>query len=132
MAVETYYRRQTDGSVAISPPAAAMAWARDAGLQVAVPELGNGQLRIVDPQPGSVFYMAPELRAQELSLRASAPASATTVTFRMNGQELGEVSPGDARLVWALQPGQHEFQVTARLRDGSMTVATSTFEVKPR
>lgn len=130
--IETYYRRQADGSVAIAPPAAAMAWARDAGLQVSIPEAGNGQLRIVDPQPGSVFYMAPELRGQELSLRAEAPADATTVTFQMNGDTLAEVSPGDARLVWALRPGVHELQVTARLRDGSLAVATSTFEVKPR
>jgi membrane carboxypeptidase/penicillin-binding protein PbpC len=130
--VETYYQRQADGGVAVSPPAEAMAWARDAGLLVAPPEAGDGRLRIVDPQPGSVFYLAPELHAQELAIRAEAPADAIAVVFRMNGDTLAEVSPGDARLVWALRPGAHELQVTARLRDGSLAIATTTFEVKPR
>jgi membrane carboxypeptidase/penicillin-binding protein PbpC len=132
LTVETYYRRQADGSVAISPPVAALAWARDAGLRLSLPEPGSGHLRIVDPQPGSVFYLAPELRAQELSLRAEAPADATTLMFQMNGDTLAEVPPGDARLVWALRPGVHELRVTARLRDGSLAIATSTFEVRPR
>lgn len=131
-ATETYYVRQTDGTVAINPPAEAIAWARDAGLQIAAGAGGGERVRIIDPQPGSVYFLAPELRAQELSLRAETPADAIGVTVSINGTALAEIPPGDGRLVWALQPGVHELRIAARLRDGSIAVATSTFEVRTR
>lgn len=131
-ATETYYARRADGTVTINPPAEAVAWARDAGLPVGWGTGGGESVRIVDPQPGSVYFLAPELRTQELSLRAETPADAVGVTISINGAALGEVPPGEARLVWALQPGIHELRVAARLRDGSIAVATSTFEVRTR
>lgn len=131
-ATETYYVRETDGTVAINPPAEAIAWARDAGLQIAAGAGGGERVRIIDPQPGSVYFLAPELRAQELSLRAETPADAIGVTVSINGTALAEIPPGDGRLVWALQPGVHELRIAARLRDGSIAVATSTFEVRTR
>ncbi|MCL4239839.1 MAG: transglycosylase domain-containing protein [Dehalococcoidia bacterium] len=129
---ESYYRRQADGMVAVFPPIEAIAWARDAGLRVGAPGAGEGQLRIVDPQPGSVFSVAPELRSQELVLRAEPPPGTTMVTFRINGETVAQLSPPDSRAVWALRPGVFELQVSARMNDGSVAVATSTFEVKPR
>ncbi len=131
-ATETYYARQADGTIAINPPAEAVAWARDAGLPVGTRTGPGESVRIVDPQPGSVYFLAPELRAQELSLRAVTPADATGVTVFIDGTPVGDVQPGDARLVWALQPGVHELRVAARLSDGSIAVATSTFEVRTR
>lgn len=95
-------------------------------------EAGQGQLRIVDPPPGSVFSVAPELRSQELVLRAEPPPGTTIVTFQINGETVAELSPPDSRAVWALRPGVFELQVSARMNDGSVAVATSTFEVKPR
>lgn len=130
--VERYYARQADGSVAINPPAEAIAWARDAGLQVAAPAGGERQVRIIEPQPGSVYFLAPELRTQELSLRAQTPSDAIGVSVSIDGEPLADPPPGDSRLVWALQPGVHELRVAARLRDGTLTVATSTFEVRTR
>ena len=130
--IESYYRRQADGTVAVFPPVEAIAWARDAGLQVGSPEAGERQLRIVDPPPGSVFYVAPELHSQELALRAEPPPGASKVTFRINGETVAELLPPDTRAVWALRPGVFELQVSARMNDGSVAVATSTFEVKPR
>lgn len=131
-ATETYYVRETDGTVAINPPAEAIAWARDAGLQIGAGAGGGERVRIIDPRPGSVYFLAPELRAQELSLRAETPADAIGVTVSINGTALAEIPPGDGRLVWALQPGVHELRIAARLRDGSIAVATSTFEVRTR
>jgi penicillin-binding protein 1C len=131
-AVERYYARQADGTVAINPPAEAIAWARDAGLPVAAPAGGERQVHIIEPQPGSVYFLAPELRTQELSLRAATPSDAIGVSMSIDGEPLAEPPPGDSRLIWTLQPGIHELRVAARLRDGTVAVATSTFEVRTR
>jgi penicillin-binding protein 1C len=129
---EQYYVRDESGRVAINPPMEALAWARDAGFATArdAPDASGGPIRIVQPATGSVFFMAPELREQQLVLRASAPAGSERVTFRLDGRVIGEGPGADVRLVWRLEPGMHRVEATARLADGSTTTATSTYEVK--
>ena len=129
---EAYYLRQPDGSIAIAPPVAAIAWARDAGFQVVEASGGGGGLRIVEPHNGSVFFLAPELRTQGLALRAEASAGAISLTFLMDGAPIGTLPPGEGRLIWELSPGAHSLQVIALQPDGSTVTASSTFEVRPR
>lgn len=131
--VEQYYVRLADGRLAISPPAAARAWARDAGLALdGESTLLASTPRIVAPADGSTLYLAPELASQEVVLRATAGAGAVDVTFRVNGSLAGAVEGGDARIVYPLRPGHYEVEVTARYSSGAQASAFSQFEVKPR
>jgi len=127
---ETYYVRQPGGAVAIAPPSEAVPWARDAGFQLALQPGDGGGLQIIDPQPGSVFFLAPELPAQELVLRAEAPPGNIDLQFSMDGEVIAQLPAGETRLVWDITPGTHTFQVTARQRDGSTVSASTTFEVR--
>jgi penicillin-binding protein 1C len=130
--VERYYSRDPSGQVRVNPPAEARAWAIDSGLALAGPEESSADaaVRVVQPGPGSVFFVSPELKSQELVLRASIPPGAGDVEFRVDGRVVGR-SPGpDPWLTWRLDPGQHRLEVVARLRDGTEAIATSTYEVR--
>ena len=131
---ESYYTREPDGRTSINPPLEALPWALDAGLAVTQGRAGvaGDSLRIVEPGAGSVLFLSPELKEQQLVLRAAAPTGTESVTFRVDGQVIGAVLAGDARLVWRLEPGHHQVQVTARLKDGGSATATSTYEVRTR
>ena len=132
-ATETYYVRQPTGEVAIDPPLRARAWALDAGLLLAnAPSDAAASVRIVSPGDGSTLYLAPELRSQEVVLRASAGPGAREVTFSVDGVVAGTVSAGDARLVHPLGAGRHQVQATATYSNGTTVTATSVFEVKPK
>ncbi len=129
---ERYYVRGPDGRTAIDPPLEAQAWARDAGISIGdAGQIGGDPLRIVAPVPGSVLYRAPELADQRIVLRASAARGIARVSFEIDGQALGDADGGDARLVWALEPGRHTLRVSATLPGGEVAAITSTFEVRP-
>ncbi|HKY52315.1 MAG TPA: transglycosylase domain-containing protein [Candidatus Limnocylindria bacterium] len=131
-AVERYYARSADGRILIDPPAEARAWARDAGIDLvsgAVPAIDQ-EIRIVAPVSGSVFYIAPELASQELSIRAAAATGVQRITFEIDGRVVAEVPASDARLVWSLEPGSHTLRAIARHADGTTSEATVRFEVR--
>ena len=134
-AIETYYQLDSSGRLQLDPPAAARAWALDAGLSV----VGDASLdtraqadgvRIVSPGPGAVLYLAPELDAQEAVLRASAPAGASRVEFVIDGITVGAIGAADPRLIWPLVVGVHDLEVVARLANGSTRSARIRFEVR--
>jgi membrane carboxypeptidase/penicillin-binding protein PbpC len=129
---ETYYTREAGGRISINPPVEARAWAMDAGLALTDGRAGaaGGPVRIVEPVVGSVFFLSPELKEQQLVLRAAAPAGTESVTFRVDGRVIGDAFEGDARMVWRLEPGHHQVEATARLKDGGSVTATSTYEVR--
>lgn len=130
---EAYYIRQPDGQLAISPPPAARAWARDAGLPLATPQSGGtAPVRIVAPGDGATLFLAPELAAQEVVLRATAGPDAMQLTLRVNGEVAGTVPGGDARITYPLHSGQYEVEATALYAGGATSTTTSTFEVKSR
>ncbi len=130
---EMYYVRQPDGQLAISPPPAARAWAKDAGLPLATtPSTGGPAVRIVTPANGSTLFLAPELSAQEVVLRATAGPDAMQVTLRVNGEIAGTVPGGDARVVYPLHAGQYQLLATALYPNGETATTTTTFEVKQR
>lgn len=129
-ATERYYVRQPDGPLMVNPPAEARSWAVGAGLVLASSEPEPG-LRVVQPAANSVLFLAPELAAQELIIRASAPPGVETVSFRIDGTPAGTVPGPDARLRWELDPGTHQVEVTATLGGETLT-ASSTYEVRTR
>ena len=131
--MERYYTREADGRISINPPVEARTWAMDAGLSVGSGTVAPGDgIRIVEPSAGSVLFLSPELQEQQLVLRAAAPPGAAGVTFSVDGRVVGEVPAGDARLVWRLEPGRHQVEAIARLKDGGSATATSTYEVRTR
>jgi penicillin-binding protein 1C len=131
--MERYYTREADGRISINPPVEARTWALDAGFGVGSGSGAPGDgIRIVEPSAGSVLFLSPELKEQQLVLRAAAPPGAAGVTFWIDGRAVGEVPAGDARLVWRLEPGRHQVEAIARLKDGGSATATSTYEVRTR
>jgi hypothetical protein len=85
-------------------------------------------LEIVQPAPGSVFVLAPELEDQVL-LRAVAPG-AETIRFLLDGVPIGGAESSDASLPWTLVEGEHLLEVLATGPDGLTRRATTTFEVR--
>jgi len=129
---ESYYLLAADGRLVINPPVEARAWAAQAGLQLAQAGDGTAErgLTIVQPGRGAVFFLAPELPAQEAILRVSAPATAERVEFLIDGESVGSATGPDARLIWELTPGVHTLQVVAILADGGSETASTRFEVR--
>jgi penicillin-binding protein 1C len=132
VAHERYYTRSPDGSIAVDPPTDARAWARDAGLRLAVgaPAPVLDPIRIVTPAMGSVFWLSPELGAQQLVLRAAAAPGIERLTFAVDGTVVGDASPADPSIAWTLAPGRHTLRVSGWLGGGASIVGTSTFEVR--
>ena len=133
---EAYWVRLPDGALAADPPAEARSWAARAGLRLA-PWSGGGSaggaaLTIVQPAPGAVLYLAPELERQEVLLRASAPAGAGRVEFFVDGAAAGAAEGPDALVRWPLTLGKHRLEARAALPDGSVAVATASYEVRAR
>ena len=139
VAREHYYSRGTDGGIAVDPPTEARAWARDAGLNLLNPLKGAGTLpggaigdpiRVVTPATGSVYWLAPELGAQQLVLRAAAAPGIEGLTFAVDGLLVGAASSAEPAVTWILAPGRHTLRVSAMQATGATVVATSTFEVR--
>jgi hypothetical protein len=131
VAQERYYTRDADGAIAVDPPTEARAWARDAGLVLASTGMARADpLRIVTPATGSVFWLAPELGAPQLVLRAAAAPGIAHLIFAVDGAIVGDASPADPAVAWTLEPGRHTLQVTGSQGAGATVVATSTFEVR--
>ena len=128
VAREQYYSRAADGSLLVDPPTEARAWARDAGLSLSAAPAARrtDALRIVAPATGSVFWLAPELDAQQVVLRAAVAPGIAQVTFAIDGVPAGQATDHDPAITWTLVPGRHTLLVTAP--NGSS--ATSTFEVR--
>jgi penicillin-binding protein 1C len=128
--VESYYTRSQSGAVLISPPAEARAWAMDAGLDLAPVSAAPPGVRVVSPAEGATLFLAPELKAQEVLLRASAGPSTREISFSVNGVPAGTLPGSDVRLPYLLGRGTHRVMATATSHDGTTTTATTTFEVK--
>jgi penicillin-binding protein 1C len=132
VAHERYYTRGADGALAIDPPTEARAWAHDARLLLGgtAGAPAADRIRIVTPATGSVFWLAPELAAQQLVLRAAVEPGVDRLTFAVDGTTVGYASAADPGFTWTLEPGRHTLQVSAALEGGDTVVASSTFEVR--
>lgn len=130
--IEAYYVLDADGAPAIDPPLDARTWAERSGLRLAghydhESEVG---VAIVQPVEGTVLYLAPELQRQEAVLRATVPAGAEYVEFRVDGLPVGRASGPDAFVVWPMTRGAHTLEVIATFADGATAAATSHYEVR--
>jgi hypothetical protein len=132
VSVERYYTRDANGAIAIDPPAEARAWAGDAGvlLAAAAPARAGDPIRIVAPAAGSIFWLAPELGAQQLVLRAASAPGIERLTFSIDGAVVGDASPADPTTMWTLVPGRHTLQVSGSLASGSAVSGIAVFEVR--
>ena len=94
---ETYFGRSANGELTVNPPPAARPWALEAGLRLADETAGDAGMtvQILQPSPGSVFYLSPELDSQVLLLKASFPPAAQEVEFRVDGAEAA-LAPGSS------------------------------------
>lgn len=134
--VERYYERDAGGALMIAPPVEARSWASAAGWRL-VPGGGAAAaggaapaVLITQPRNGTVLFMAPELGASEVMLRAAVPAGTTLVEFSVDGKHVANATGDDAAALWMLDEGAHELVVVAHLSDGSTTTARSTYEVR--
>jgi len=86
---------------------------------------------VVQPAQGSVLFLAPELPSQALILRASPPAGAQRIEFRVDGALVGVASAADPTAVWPVSAGAHVLEVSAVLGSGEVVTASARFEVRP-
>jgi hypothetical protein len=73
-----------------------------------------------------VFWIAPELGAQRLVLRAAAAPGAQRVTFEIDGAVVGVVPAPDPWIAWELKIGRHVLRVSAP----GIPPVVASFEVK--
>ena len=87
---------------------------------------GDRGLRLLEPDPYTVFEISPliPVSAQRLRLTVGASAETRAVTYELNGEDLGMVENAPWALWWTLAPGDYELIARATLADG--TVETST------
>lgn len=78
-------------------------------------------LRLLEPDPYTVFQVSPmlPLETQRLRLTAAAPAGTRSVSYWMDGRSLGTVTGAPWELWWMLELGVHELVATAQAVDGS-------------
>ncbi len=101
------------------------------GAEVLVPDKDVG-LRLLEPDPYTVFKLSPLIpaEAQRLRLTVGAPPGTQSVTYIMDGETLGTVTASPWDLWWSLQIGDHELVAQAELSDGStQTSAAIPFSV---
>jgi penicillin-binding protein 1C len=128
---ETYYARAADGSITIDPPVEARLWAREAGFGLGEdPAPDASAIQITRPAAGAVFFVSPELRAQELLLKVSGPSGTLSLELRVDGVVVSRVEGGAASATWALVPGTHRVEAIAELSTGARIRASRTFEVR--
>jgi penicillin-binding protein 1C len=128
---ERYYARAADGTLTVDLPADARAWARDAGLAVAIGDAGaDDALRVVYPVPGTVLWIAPELGTPQVLLRASPAPGLERVAFLIDGERIGEATVAEPWVLWRLAPGAHVLEVQGRSPGGDLAIARSAFEVR--
>jgi hypothetical protein len=81
----------------------------------------DSRLRLLEPDPYTVFQISPVLPAetQRLRLTVGAPPGTTNVTYELDGAVLGTADTAPWELWWTLQAGEHELVATATLADGT-------------
>ncbi len=108
-------------------PQEARDWAIRSGLRQppvsarpAAPDDSLG-LRLLEPDPYTVFQISPVVPAahQRLRLTVGAPPGTRAVTYWLNGEALGTVTESPWALWWTLAPGQYELVAEALMADGA-------------
>jgi hypothetical protein len=129
--------------LALDLPPAAHPWAREQGLALLDDLLQAssqgeavavvGPLRLVAPDPNTIYRLSPSLpaEAQRVRLEALATAGVVEVTFYLDGTALARVDEPPYETWWPLAAGRHEVWVEARSVAGEvLTSPVVTFEVR--
>ncbi|MEZ4667140.1 MAG: transglycosylase domain-containing protein [Anaerolineae bacterium] len=92
----------------------------------------TNELRLLEPDPYTIFQLSPLVPAetQRLRLTVAVPPGTQTVTYALDGRELGTVYSAPWDMWWSLELGQHELSATALIVDGRIeTSQTIPFSV---
>jgi 1A family penicillin-binding protein len=94
------------------------------GAAVLVSE-DDSRLRLLEPDPYTVFQISPVLpaEAQRLRLTVGAPPGTREVSYQLDGTTLGTAAAAPWDLWWTLQQGDHELVATALLADGTQEIS---------
>jgi len=108
-------------------PQEARDWAARSGIEppprgasARAPDSGRG-LRLLAPDPYTVFELSPVLpaEAQRIRLTVGAPPGTQAVTYTLNGADIGTVDSAPWALWWTLRAGSYELSARATLADGT-------------
>jgi penicillin-binding protein 1C len=129
--------------LALDLPPAAHPWARAEGLVLLddllqassqVEEVAAvAPLRLVSPDPNTVYRLSPTMpaEAQKVRLEAVATAGVVELTFYLDGVALAQVEVPPYETWWQLTPGRHEVWAEGRSTAGErLTSPVVTFEVR--
>lgn len=101
------------------------------GAPMRLPDESEG-LRLLEPDPYTVFEISPlvPLDTQRLRFTVAAPPNTQSVTYFLNGEELGSSTNAPWVVWWPLQLGRHELVAQAALADGTIDTSEAiTFRV---
>jgi len=82
-------------------------------------------LRLLEPDPYTVFQVSPQLpiEAQRLRLTVGAAPGTQSVGYYLNGALIGTAGESPWAVWWPLAVGDYELVARARLRDGTEQVS---------
>lgn len=88
---------------------------------------GREGLRLLEPDPYTVFQISPviPLDTQRLRLTAAVPPGTQSVSYFMDGQPIGSADSAPWAVWWTLDLGQHELVVTALIEDGTQQTSAA-------
>ncbi len=133
LADETTPESQRVEQVFIVLPQEAHEWARRSGVRMPPSDASTlvadaGRMRILAPDPFSVFEISPMLpeSAQRLRFRAGVPPETESVTYTLNNAV--ELDAGsDGSYWWPLAPGEYMLTATATLVDGTQETSDPVY-----
>lgn len=120
-------------------PQEACEWAIRHGIRQPPPSAAalapdhDAPVRVLSPDPYTVFQISPltPAESQRIRLRAGAPAGTESVMYTLNGETLATVHEPPWALWWTLQTGHYELIASATLSDGTQqTSAPVLFTVR--
>lgn len=131
-------------SLALDLPPAAHPWAREQGLlllddllqasQQATEIAAASPLRLVSPDPNTLYRLSPTLPAEAQKLRLEAVAEGAgllELTFWLDGELLARLDIPPYETWWQLTPGRHQLWAEARTTAGEQVSSSPiTFEVR--
>jgi penicillin-binding protein 1C len=86
---------------------------------------GSVALRLLEPDPYTVFQISPQLPAESQRLRLTVGAAPGTesVVYYLNGQMIGRADASPWAVWWTLAVGDYELVAHARLTDGTEQIS---------
>jgi penicillin-binding protein 1C len=86
---------------------------------------GDKGLRLLEPDPYTVFQISPMLPidTQRLKLTVGAPTGTQSVSYFLDGKLIGSATSDPWTTWWTLELGNHELVAKAQMKDGSEQVS---------